>query len=118
MKSYDKSSGQVNGFSDALEHNSASSAEWTSLSSRRLKAAPWGDFPPSNLESGDAIEAIRRIKRQSAKDAVRLVVTLGGQGSGRGVFPAGHNPALLKLQEVNSYDQGLVELSYTVRKRP
>ncbi|WP_238703269.1 MULTISPECIES: hypothetical protein [Micrococcaceae] len=45
-------------------------------------------------------------------------MTLGDQGSGRGVFPAGHNPALLKLQEVNSYDQGLVELSYTVRKRP
>ncbi|MFJ6452982.1 hypothetical protein [Paenarthrobacter sp. NPDC091669] len=40
-----------------------------------------------------------------------------GQGAGRGVFPAGHDPALLKLVDVNSYDQGLVELSYTVRKQ-
>lgn len=106
--------------------------------SRQLKAAPWGDFPPSTVESGDAIQAIRRIKRESAKDivlwgslslgetffaagevdAVRLVVMPVGQGSGRGVFPAGHHPALLKLEDVNSYDQGLVELSYTVRKRP
>lgn len=105
--------------------------------SRHLKEAPWGDFPPSNVESGDAIEAIRRIKRESTKDivlwgslslgetffaagevdAVRLVVMPVGQGAGRGVFPAGHDPALLKLVDVNSYDQGLVELSYTVRKQ-
>ncbi|ASN18707.1 dihydrofolate reductase family protein [Arthrobacter sp. YN] len=105
--------------------------------SRQLKEAPWGDFPPSNVESGDAIEAIRRIKRESDKDivlwgslslgetffaagevdAVRLVVMPVGQGAGRGVFPAGHDPALLKLVDVNSYDQGLVELSYTVRKQ-
>lgn len=38
--------------------------------SRQLKAAPWGDFPPSTVESGDAIQAIRRIKRESAKDIV------------------------------------------------
>ena len=105
--------------------------------SRHLKEAPWGDFPPSTVESGDAIEAIRRIKRESAKDivlwgslslgqtffaagevdAVRLVVMPLGQGSGRGVFPAGHDPVLLKLVDVNSYDQGLVELSYSVRQR-
>ncbi|MET3903195.1 dihydrofolate reductase family protein [Paenarthrobacter sp. 4246] len=105
--------------------------------SRQLKEAPWGNFPPSNVESGDAIEAIRRIKRESAKDivlwgslslgetffaagevdAVRLVVMPVGQGAGRGVFPAGRDPALLKLVSVNSYDQGLVELSYTVRKQ-
>ncbi|MFJ6452983.1 hypothetical protein [Paenarthrobacter sp. NPDC091669] len=38
--------------------------------SRQLKEAPWGDFPPSNVESGDVIEAIRRIKRESTKDIV------------------------------------------------
>lgn len=105
--------------------------------SRQLKEAPWGDFPPSTIESGDAIKAIHRIKRESEKDivlwgslslgesffaagevdAVRLVVMPIGQGSGRGVFPAGQDPALLKLVDVNSYDQGLVELSYTVRKQ-
>ena len=30
--------------------------------SRRLKTAPWGSLPPATIESGDAVEAIRRIK--------------------------------------------------------
>ncbi|MEV7604101.1 dihydrofolate reductase family protein [Paenarthrobacter sp. NPDC089322] len=105
--------------------------------SRHLEAAPWGDYPPSTIESGDAIEAIRRIKRASEKDivlwgslslgesffaagevdAVRLVVMPIGQGAGRGVFPAGQDSALLRLDDVNTYDHGLVELAYTVRKR-
>ncbi|WP_238324475.1 hypothetical protein [Paenarthrobacter aurescens] len=75
--------------------------------SRQLKAAPWG-----SLSLGETFFAAGEV------DAVRLVVMPVGQGSGRGVFPAGHHPALLKLEDVNSYDQGLVELSYTVRKRP
>ncbi len=128
---------------DAPKARSSLQPQWLRrhVFSRHLKDAPWGgDFPPSTVESGDAIEGIRRIKRESAKDivlwggslslgqtffaaggevdAVRLVVMPLGQGSGRGgVFPAGHDPALLKLVDVNSYDQGLVELSYLVLKR-
>ena len=30
--------------------------------SRTLKNAPWGDLPAATVESGDAVEAIRRIK--------------------------------------------------------
>ncbi|MFJ5956016.1 dihydrofolate reductase family protein [Paenarthrobacter sp. NPDC092416] len=105
--------------------------------SRQLKDAPWGDFPPSTIESGDAVEAIRRIKRETdgdivlwgslslgetffaagEVDGVRLVVMPIGQGAGRGVFPAGQDPALLKLVDVNSYDEGLVELTYSLRRQ-
>ena len=31
--------------------------------SRQLTTAPWGDMPEATIESGDAIEAIRRIRR-------------------------------------------------------
>ena len=32
--------------------------------SRSLENAPWGDLPAAIIESGDAVEAIRRIKRE------------------------------------------------------
>jgi dihydrofolate reductase len=103
--------------------------------SRSLRNAPWGDLPAATIESGDAVEAIRRIKREvegtivlwgsltlseaffAARevDAVRLVVMPIAIGAGRGVFPAGQDPTLLSLQSANTYDAGLVELDYTVR---
>ena len=103
--------------------------------SRRLKTAPWGDLPAATIESGDAVEAIRRIKQETAGtivlwgsltlgeaffaagevDAVRLVVMPVAIGAGRGVFPAGRDPALLSLRSAKTYDAGLVELEYTIR---
>ena len=102
--------------------------------SRRLKAAPWGELPAATLESGDAVEAIRRIKREVAGtivlwgsltlsetffaagevDAVRLVVMPIAIGAGRGVFPAIQDPALLSLRSAKTYDAGLVELEYAL----
>ena len=103
--------------------------------SRSLQNAPWGDLPAATIESGDAVEAIRRIKREvegtivlwgsltlseaffaaGEVDAVRLVVMPIAIGAGRGVFPAGQDPTLLSLRSAKTYDAGLVELDYTVR---
>ena len=102
--------------------------------SRRLKDAPWGELPAATLESGDAVEAIRRIKREvegtivlwgsltlseaffaaGEVDAVRLVVMPIAIGAGRGVFPASQDPTLLSLHSAKTYDAGLVELEYAL----
>lgn len=103
--------------------------------SRSLRNAPWGDLPAATIESGDAVEAIRRIKREvdgaivlwgsltlseaffaaGEVDAVRLVVMPIAIGAGRGVFPALQDPTLLSLRSAKTYDAGLVELDYAVR---
>lgn len=102
--------------------------------SRRLENAPWGDLPAATIESGDAVEAIRRIKsevegtivlwgsltlseaffRAGEVDGVRLVVMPIAIGAGRGVFPAGQDPALLSLLSAKTYDAGLIELEYAL----
>ncbi|HSN36891.1 MAG TPA: dihydrofolate reductase family protein [Arthrobacter sp.] len=102
--------------------------------SRRLTNAPWGDLPAATIESGDAVDAIRRIKRDvegtivlwgsltlseaffaaGEVDGVRLVVMPVAIGAGRGVFPAGQDPTLLQLQSATTFDAGLVELEYAL----
>ena len=102
--------------------------------SRTLERAPWGDLPEASIESGDAVEAIRRIKRETEGtivlwgsltlgeaffaagevDGVRLVVMPVAIGAGRGVFPAGQDPTLLGLLSAKTYDAGLVELEYAL----
>ncbi|MEV7132304.1 dihydrofolate reductase family protein [Arthrobacter sp. NPDC093128] len=102
--------------------------------SRQLRNAPWGDFPEATIESGDAVEAIRRIKGEidgtivlwgsltlsqaffeaGEVDGVRLVVMPIAIGEGRGVFPAGQDPTLLSLLSANTYDTGLIELEYSL----
>ena len=103
--------------------------------SRHLAKAPWGDMAEAAVESGDAIEAIRRIKGETDSDivvwgsltlaetflaagvvdSVRLVVMPIAIGAGRSVFPSGQDPNVLKLQSATMYDQGLVELVYGMR---
>jgi dihydrofolate reductase len=103
--------------------------------SRSLRNAPWGDLPAATIESGDAVEAIRRIKHEvegtivlwgsltlseaffaaGEVDSVRLVVMPIAIGAGRGVFPARQDPTLLSLRSAKTYDAGLVELDYAVR---
>lgn len=102
--------------------------------SQHLKKAPWGDMPEATIESGDAVEAIRRIKSEikgtivlwgsltlsetffqaGEVDAVRLVVMPIAIGAGRGVFPAGQDPTLLSLLSAKTYDTELIELEYAV----
>jgi dihydrofolate reductase len=106
--------------------------------SRTLNHAPWGDLPAATLESGDAVEAIRRIKAENAGqvvlwgslslsrvffaagevDEVRLVVLPVVIGAGRGAFPAATDPAVLDLLSARTYDEGLVELHYALRPAP
>lgn len=106
--------------------------------STTLSHAPWGDLPPATLESGDAVDAIRRIKDETAGivvlwgsltlsraffaahevDEVRLVVMPVVIGAGLGAFPAGTDPAVLDLLGAATYDDGLVELHYAVRPPP
>lgn len=103
--------------------------------SRALAKAPWGDLGEAAIESGDAVEAIRRIKNESdgdivvwgslslagtflaagVVDSVRLLVMPIAIGAGRGVFPSGQDPNVLNLQTATVYDQGLVELVYGTR---
>jgi dihydrofolate reductase len=103
--------------------------------SRHLEKAPWGDLPKATIESGDAVEAIRRIKREiqgtivlwgsltlseaffaaGEVDGVRLIVMPIAIGAGRSVFPAGQDPTLLSLLSARTYDAGLVELEYSLR---
>jgi dihydrofolate reductase len=105
--------------------------------SSRLKSAPWGDMPEAAVESGDAIEAIQRLKSETGGDIVvwgsltlagtflaagevdqvRLVVMPIAIGAGRGVFPPEQGPNLLDRQSATTYDQGLVELVYALRAR-
>jgi dihydrofolate reductase len=105
--------------------------------SRHLTAAPWGDMAEADIESGDAVEAIRRIKSGTdgdivvwgsltlaetflaagVVDSVRLVVMPIAIGAGRSVFPSGQVPNVLNLQSATVYDQGLVELVYGIRAR-
>lgn len=93
---------------------------------------------PSTIESGDAVQAIRRIKDETSGlvvlwgslslsaaffaagevDAVRLIVMPVAIGAGRSVFPAGHDPTLLTLRSATTYDTGLIELDYAVLPRP
>ena len=105
--------------------------------STQLKSAPWGDLPEAAVESGDAVEAIRRIKSGTdgdivvwgsltlagaflaagEVDSVRLVVMPIAIGAGRGVFPPEQDPNVLDLQSATTYDRGLVELVYAFRAR-
>src|SRR5579859_5772390 len=77
--------------------------------SRTLREAPWGKLGDCRIESGDAVEAIRRIKGETRGavavwgslslvrdffvagevDEVRLLVTPVAIGAGHGVFPEG-----------------------------
>jgi dihydrofolate reductase len=101
--------------------------------SRSLTSAPWGDHREAEIVSGDAAQAIRRLKSEipgdlvlwgslslthslwqaRVVDLVRLVLLPVALGSGRGVFPAEKRKAQLRL--VGSETLGsLVAVDYAV----
>ena len=102
--------------------------------STTLTEAPWGEYEPATIESGDAADTVRRLKnaidrdlivwgslsltealfRAAEVDVVRLVVLPVALGSGRGVFPPEGEPLRLKLESSATFDGELVELEYSV----
>ncbi|MDQ4502436.1 dihydrofolate reductase family protein [Sinomonas sp. ASV322] len=100
--------------------------------STTLSTAPWGTLGECRIESGDAAEAIRRIKREASGavvvwgslslarslfaagevDELRLLVMPVALGAGRGFLP--ERTQLLKLTGTAILD-GLVELVYDVQ---
>ncbi|HTF18364.1 MAG TPA: dihydrofolate reductase family protein [Chryseolinea sp.] len=98
-----------------------------------LKKAPWGTWPEAEVMSGDAVDAIRKLKLRSGKDMmlwgsisltqalikadlidlykIRLCPTV--VGGGRPLFPVFDHYKSLKLVEQGSYENGLIYLSYT-----
>jgi dihydrofolate reductase len=106
--------------------------------SRTLTTAPWGDLPAATLETGDAVDAIRRIKAENAGlvvlwgsldlsrtffaagevDEVRLLVMPVVIGAGRGAFPPEIGDTVLDLRSATTYDDGLVELHYALHPAP
>lgn len=101
--------------------------------SRSLDSAPWGDYDAATVESGDAAEAVRRLRGEidgdlvlwgslsltqslweaSAIDVVRLVVVPVALGSGRGVFPPEARTSRLRLTGARTLG-GLVAADYAV----
>ena len=100
--------------------------------SRTLRNAPWGSLGECSIESGDAAEAIRRIKHGTAGDValwgsltlaraffaagevdeLRLLVMPALLGAGRGFAPEGTQR--LALRGTQTFDSSLVELVYDV----
>jgi dihydrofolate reductase len=102
--------------------------------SSSLESAPWGNYPAAMAVPGNAVDAIRRLKRESTShvivwgslalthtffaagevDTIRLGVIPTFIGSGRGVFPPTAPPVTLRARETTAYANGLVELQYDV----
>lgn len=101
--------------------------------SNTLTSAPWGKWSPATVSSGDAIDAIKKIKSLPGKDLIlwgsislaqdlmkadlidlykiRICPTLSG--SGRALFPSFSEYQRLKLVEYTAYNNGLLALTFT-----
>jgi dihydrofolate reductase len=105
--------------------------------SNSITKAPWGDWPEAELISGDAVEAIRKLKLLPGKDmvmwgSISLAQSLMKEnlideyhiqlcpvltGGGRTLFTPQLNPAQLNLLEVRHYNNtGTVFLNYQAAK--
>jgi dihydrofolate reductase len=106
--------------------------------SNTLRAAPWGEWPPARVVSGDAVAEIRRLKEEDGKHMVLWgSISLAQQlivadvideyhiqicptilGAGRALFPALREYAHLERKGIRTYDTGVVFVEYEPRKRP
>ena len=102
--------------------------------SSTLDAAPWGEYAPARLESGDAVDAIRRLKDErfgdllvwgslsltddlfaaGLVDSVRIAVLPVILGSGRSAFPNGFSEREVRLIATNTFDNSIVATEYSV----
>jgi dihydrofolate reductase len=103
--------------------------------SRTLTSAPWGDWPPARIVSGEAVEEIRRLKEEDGKHMVLWgSISLAQQliaadvideyhlqycptilGGGRALFPPLNAYAQLERRNVRTYDTGVVFVEYAPR---
>lgn len=99
-------------------------------------ATTWGEWPEAEVVSGDAVEAIRKLKLLPGKDmvmwgSISLAQSLMKEnlideyhiqlcpvltGGGRTLFTPQLNPAQLNLLEVRHYTAGTVFLNYQLAK--
>jgi dihydrofolate reductase len=104
--------------------------------SNTLAAAPWGRWPAAKIVRGDAVAAVRELKRGDGKHLVlwgslSLAQTLMAAdlideyhfqlcptilGGGRRLFPDLALPANLERKSVRTYDTGVVFLHYEPRR--
>jgi len=102
--------------------------------SHSLADAPWGEHTPAEVDRGDAVDGVLRLKRRFAGDlivwgslsltaalfdadvvdVVRLVVAPSILGSGRPVFPPSFAGSRLRLLSAAAFDGTLVESEYEV----
>jgi dihydrofolate reductase len=102
--------------------------------SRRLDAAPWGDFDPAMVISEEATDAIQRLKEDldgdlivwgsltlteelfdaDLVDIVRLVIVPTVLGAGRSVFPPTFAGTRLRVLRTGTFDEGLVAIEYGI----
>jgi dihydrofolate reductase len=103
--------------------------------SSTLKEAPWGKWEPARIESGDAIEAVKKLKKEKRKDMVlwgsisisqdlikadlideyqfRIVPVLLGGGTPQ--FTE-QDQLDLELTKSKTYPSGMILAHYEVRK--
>lgn len=101
--------------------------------SNTLKKAPWGKYPDATVMSGDAVDAIRKLKQESGKNIVlwgsislmqalmkanlideyHVQIIPTRLGAGRLLFPADDQTQQLKLIGSKLYDAtGVMLLKY------
>lgn len=102
--------------------------------SSTLDEAPWGEYAPARVESGDAVEIVRQLKEDrfgdlivwgslsltdalfaaGLVDSVRIAVLPVILGSGRSAFPNGFTEREVRLIATNTFDNSIVATEYSV----
>ena len=104
--------------------------------SSTLESAPWGDWPPAQLERGDGVDVARRLARRYERDVIvwgsltlasallaadavdhlRLRVVPVLIGAGLALAPSLRTFAPLALDSVDTSPSGHVTLAYDLRR--
>jgi len=102
--------------------------------SHNLDEAPWGEYAPAQVESGDVVEAVRRLKEErfgdllvwgslsltdelfaaGLVDSVRISVLPVILGSGRSAFPNGFSQREVRLVATSTFDETIVATEYAI----
>ena len=106
--------------------------------SNTLREAPWGDWSPARIVSGDALAEIKRLKGEDGDhmvlwgslslahqliaanliDEYHLQICPTILGGGRTLFPTLQEYAQLERKSIRTYETGVVYLHYEPQRRP